>query len=94
MKTKQSLKTLSFVFILALLSSSLHAQEFIRELVTVIKITDGDTLWVRYEGQREKLRLIGSQPLQFPQLASCHLEELWKMIQNSRKAVIVNISSP
>ncbi len=59
MKTKESLKTLSFIFILTLLSSSLHAQGFIRELVTVIKITDGDTLWVRYEGQREKLKLIG-----------------------------------
>ncbi len=59
MKTRESLKTLSFIFILNLLSSSLHAQGFIRELVTVIKITDGDTLWVRYEGQREKLKLIG-----------------------------------
>ncbi len=59
MKTRESLKTLSFIFILAFLSSSLHAQGFIRELVTVIKITDGDTLWVRYEGQREKLKLIG-----------------------------------
>jgi len=59
MKTKESLKTLSFIFILAFLLSSLHAQGFIRELVTVIKITDGDTLWVRYEGQREKLKLIG-----------------------------------
>ncbi len=57
---KALIKTLSFIFIVTLLSSSLHAQElFIRELVTVIKITDGDTLWVRYEGQREKLRLIG-----------------------------------
>ncbi len=60
MKTKESLKTLSFIFILSLLSSSLHAQGLvIWELVTVIKITDGDTLWVRYEGQREKLKLIG-----------------------------------
>ncbi len=57
---KTSLKTLSFVFVLALLSSSLHAQELvIRELVTVIKIIDGDTLWVYYGGQREKVRLIG-----------------------------------
>ena len=51
----KSLKTLLFVFILTFLSSSLHAQE----LVTVIKIIDGDTLWVRYGGQREKVRLIG-----------------------------------
>ncbi len=52
---KQSLKTLSLVFILALLSSSLHAQE----LSIVIKIIDGDTLWVHYGGQRERVRLIG-----------------------------------
>ncbi len=52
---KQSLKPLSFVFILSLLSSSLHAQE----LSTVIKIIDGDTLWVYYGIQREKIRLIG-----------------------------------
>jgi micrococcal nuclease len=52
---KESLKTLSFVFVLVFLSSSLPAQE----LVTVIKIIDGDTLWVRYGGQREKVRLIG-----------------------------------
>ncbi len=57
---KDSLKALSFIFILAFLSSSLHAQGLlIRELVTVIKITDGDTLSVRYGGQRGKLRLIG-----------------------------------
>ncbi len=57
---KDSLKALSFIFFLALLSSPLHAQELvIRELVTVIKITDGDTLSVRYGGQRGKLRLIG-----------------------------------
>jgi micrococcal nuclease len=52
---KQSLKTLSFIFTVTFLSSSLHAQE----LVTVIKIIDGDTLWVHYEGQRERVRLIG-----------------------------------
>ncbi len=52
---KQSLKTLSIVFILAFLSSSLHAQE----LSIVIKIIDGDTLWVHYGGQREKVKLIG-----------------------------------
>ncbi len=52
---KQSLKTLSFIFILAFLSSSLHAQE----LSIVIKIIDGNTLWVYYGVQREKVRLIG-----------------------------------
>jgi micrococcal nuclease len=55
MVMKKSLKTLSFLFVLAFLSLSLHAQE----LVTVIKIIDGGTLWVRYGGQREKVRLIG-----------------------------------
>ncbi len=52
---KQPLKTLSFIFILSFLSSSLHAQE----LSIVIKIIDGDTLWVHYGVQREKVRLIG-----------------------------------
>ncbi len=51
----KSLKTLLFAFILTFLSSSLHAQE----QVTVIKIIDGDTLWVRYGGQMEKVKLIG-----------------------------------
>ncbi len=55
MKIKKPFKTLSFIFILALLSSSLHAQE----LSIVIKIIDGNTLWVHYGGQREKVRLIG-----------------------------------
>ena len=52
---KNSLKTLPFVFILTFLSSSLHAQE----LSIVIKVIEGDTLWVYYGGQREKVRLIG-----------------------------------
>ncbi len=52
---KHSLKTLSFIFSVTFLSSSLHAQE----LSIVIKIVDGDTLWVHYGGQREKVRLIG-----------------------------------
>ncbi len=52
---KQSLKPLPFIFILTFLSLSLHAQE----LSKVIKIIDGDTLWVYYGIQREKIRLIG-----------------------------------
>ncbi len=52
---KKLLKTLSFIFILSLLSSSLHAQQ----TTTVVRVVDGDTLWVRYGGQREKVRLIG-----------------------------------
>ncbi len=51
----QSLKTLSFIFILTLLSSSLHAQQ----TTTVIRIVDGDTLKVRYWGKEESIRLIG-----------------------------------
>ncbi len=46
---KQSLKTLSFIFILALLSSSLHAQQ----TTTVVRVVDGDTLEVRYWGKDE-----------------------------------------
>ncbi len=52
---KQSLKTLSFIFILALLSSPLHAQQ----TTTVVRIVDGDTLKVRYWGKEESIRLIG-----------------------------------
>jgi micrococcal nuclease len=52
---KDSLKTLSFVFILAFLSSSLHAQQ----TTTVIRVVDGDTLKVRYWGKEESIRLIG-----------------------------------
>jgi endonuclease YncB( thermonuclease family) len=52
---KQSLKTLSFVFILALLSSPLHAQQ----TTTAVRVVDGDTLKVRYWGKEESIRLIG-----------------------------------
>ncbi len=52
---KQTLKTLSYIFTVIFISSSLHAQE----LSIVIKIVDGDTLWVHYGGQREKVGLIG-----------------------------------
>ncbi len=52
---KQSLKTLSFIFILALLSSSLHAQQ----TTTVVRVVDGYTLKVRYWGKEESIRLIG-----------------------------------
>ncbi len=52
---KQSLKTLSFIFILAFLSSSLHAQQ----TTTVVRIVDGDTIKVRYWGKEESIRLIG-----------------------------------
>ncbi len=46
---------LSFIFILAFLSSSLHAQQ----TTTVVRIVDGDTLKVRYWGKEESIRLIG-----------------------------------
>ncbi len=52
---KQSLKTLSFIFILTLLSPSLHAQQ----TTTVVRVVDGDTLKVRYWGKEESIRLIG-----------------------------------
>ncbi len=55
MKTKKTLKTLSFIFIFALLSSSLHAQQ----TTTVTRVVDGDTLKVRYWGKEESIRLIG-----------------------------------
>ena len=47
--------TISFVFILTLLASSLHAQE----AVTVTRIVDGDTIKVFYLGNEENIRLIG-----------------------------------
>ncbi len=50
-----SLKTLSFIFILAFLSSPLHAQQ----TTTVVRIVDGDTLKIRYWGKDESIRLIG-----------------------------------
>jgi micrococcal nuclease len=45
----------SFVFILTLLASTLHAQE----AVTVTRIVDGDTIKVFYLGSEESVRLIG-----------------------------------
>ncbi|MEE8190153.1 MAG: hypothetical protein V3T79_00995 [Candidatus Scalindua sediminis] len=52
---KRYFKPLSFVFILTLLSSSLHAQQ----TTTVVRVVDGDTLKVRYWGKEESIRLIG-----------------------------------
>ncbi len=52
---KTPLKALSFIFILALLSSSLHAQQ----TTTVVRVVDGDTLKVRYLIKEESIRLIG-----------------------------------
>jgi micrococcal nuclease len=52
---KPLIKTLSFIFILTLLSSSSHAQQ----TTTVTRIVDGDTLKVRYWGKEESIRLIG-----------------------------------
>ena len=49
------IKTLSFILILTLLSSSLHAQQ----TTTVVRVVDGDTLKVRYWGKEESIRLIG-----------------------------------
>ncbi len=45
----------SFIFILAILSSSLDAQQ----TTTVVRIVDGDTLKIRYWGKEESIRLIG-----------------------------------
>jgi micrococcal nuclease len=52
---KQSLKPLSFIFILTFLTSSLHAQQ----TTTVVRVVDGDTLKIRYWGKEESIRLIG-----------------------------------
>ncbi len=52
---KRYFQPLSFVFVLTLLSSSLHAQQ----TTTVVRIVDGDTLKVRYWGKEESVRLIG-----------------------------------
>ncbi len=52
---KDSLKALSCIFILAFLSSPLHAQQ----TTTVIRVVDGDTLKVRYWEKEESIRLIG-----------------------------------
>ncbi len=52
---KQSLTPLSIIFILAFLSSSLHAQQ----TTTVTRVVDGDTIKVRYWGKEESIRLIG-----------------------------------
>ncbi len=52
---KTPLKALSFIFILALLSSPLHAQQ----TTTVVRVVDGDTLKIRYWGKEESIRLIG-----------------------------------
>ena len=47
--------TISFVFILTLLASPLHAQQ----TTTVTRIVDGDTLKVFYLEGEESIRLIG-----------------------------------
>ncbi len=52
---RQFLKILSFVFVLALLSSSLYA----RETTTVTRIIEGDTIQALYGGVEKRIRLIG-----------------------------------
>jgi len=52
---KALIKTLSFIFILTLLLSPLHAQQ----TTTVTRVVDGDTLKIRYWGKEESIRLIG-----------------------------------
>ncbi len=54
-EVKALIKTLSFILILAFLSSALHAQQ----TTTVVRVVDGDTLKVRYWGKEESIRLIG-----------------------------------
>ncbi len=48
-------KILTVSLFLALLSSSLHAQQ----TTTVVRVVDGDTLKIRYWGKEESIRLIG-----------------------------------
>jgi len=52
---KKPLRTLLFIFVLAFLSSPLHAEQ----TTAVVRIVDGDTLKVRYWGKEESIRLIG-----------------------------------
>ncbi len=52
---KRYFKPLSFVFVLTLLSSSLHAQQ----TTTVVRVVDGDTLKIHYWGKYESIGLIG-----------------------------------
>jgi len=52
---KQSLKILSYAFVLAFLSSSLHAQQ----KTTVTRVIDGDTIQALYGGMEKRIRLIG-----------------------------------
>jgi micrococcal nuclease len=49
--------TLLILFLLPLLSLPAFGQPM--ELVTVVKIIDGDTLVVKYQGKEQKVRLIG-----------------------------------
>jgi len=52
---KQSLKILSYAFVLAFLSSFLHAQQ----KTTVTRVIDGDTIQALYGGVGNRIRLIG-----------------------------------
>ena len=52
---KQSLKILSYAFVLAFLSSFLHAQQ----KTTVTRVIDGDTIQALYGGMEKRIRLIG-----------------------------------
>lgn len=54
-KTLLLKNVLSAIFILLLINSVLAAQE----IATVLKIIDGDTLKLNYNGKEENIRLIG-----------------------------------
>ncbi len=71
---KQFLKILSFIFILAFLSSPLHAQQ----TTTVVRVVDGDTLKVRYWGKEESIRLIG---IEAPEDITVNREEVSSLVE-------------
>ncbi|HDY69125.1 MAG: hypothetical protein JYX80_14645 [Candidatus Scalindua sediminis] len=71
---KQFLKILSFIFILAFLSSSLHAQQ----TTTVIRVVDGDTLKIRYWEKDESIRLIG---IEAPEDITVNREEVSSLVE-------------
>ena len=66
---KQSLKPLLLVFFLALLSSSLHAQQ----TTTVVRVVDGDTLKVRYWGKEESIKSLYKEGRLLDEVRTCLL---------------------
>ena len=81
---KQSLKILSYAFVLAFLSSFLHAQQ----KTTVTRVIDGDTIQALYGGVENRIRLIGIDTPESRVNRKAKKDKYANMSEHDTKAII------